>query len=455
MIDLSIEYQRKILALMLRSPKHAFRIARMLRPEWIDDPVIAEAVAAAGEYIQRYNVVPTKLVMREEAGDAVVDSATYKKCLEVKTTDADYVVDRLAEFCRYQACKHAVLASAEVLQKQQVPESMVDKLAEALRVGDDVGFMGERLSNVEARKEAYLNPTSMLGLIPTGWRHVDEVLGGGLGRGELGVILGATNRGKSQLLANIAVNLYMQAYGYKVVYVSLEMRMQRLLTRLDRRLYGPKHADDLAQSPDAYVRKLAQRHKMLRHPEGEVVVNFWPDNSLSVEQLAHYLKTLRDEHRYDFDVLIVDYAQLLRRNQRTEVREHLATMASSLRALGEEFNAAVWTVAQTNRAALSKKIINLDDIGESYELTHKADVVMALCMTDAERAENRGRLFFAKMREGGAYKTVPFSSDFSRAYIETESVLLPEITETKVSDRRERQVDEAMARVAAQRKRPS
>jgi replicative DNA helicase len=78
----------------------------------------------------------------------------------------------------------------------------------------------------------------------------------------------------------------------------------------------------------------------------------------------------------------------------------LANLARDLRALAVEYECCVWTAAQSNRSANKRKIVRLDQIGESFETTHPADFVLTLGQTMKDAEEGVCRLFVAKNKNG-------------------------------------------------------
>ena len=65
------------------------------------------------------------------------------------------------------------------------------------------------------------------------------------------------------------------------------------------------------------------------------------------------------------------------------------------------FRSPVWTATQAARRALSKELVTIADIAESYEKSNVADVIIALCQTREEKEADMLRLFAAKIRDGG------------------------------------------------------
>lgn len=73
-------------------------------------------------------------------------------------------------------------------------------------------------------------------IISTGYPSVDKLFGGGLGVGELNVLLGYTGKGKSTLAQAIATNAIKR--GVKVLYIAGEMLPEQTVYRLARQHSG-------------------------------------------------------------------------------------------------------------------------------------------------------------------------------------------------------------------------
>jgi len=69
---------------------------------------------------------------------------------------------------------------------------------------------------------------------------------------------------------------------------------------------------------------------------------------------------------------------------------------------------------QANRASLSKLKITEANVSESFGKIEVADVILALCQTDDERAAKRGRLVVLKNREHTSGSTLEFYIDFDK-----------------------------------------
>ena len=80
--------------------------------------------------------------------------------------------------------------------------------------------------------------------IPTGYSELDRVLGGGLYRGGLNLVLGRPGEGKTLLLTNIAANKLREGFAEGIAIFSLEMSGEEIASRVFRASSG--HGEDLS-----------------------------------------------------------------------------------------------------------------------------------------------------------------------------------------------------------------
>ncbi len=201
-------------------------------------------------------------------------------------------------------------AAEEWIQNYHVGMGL-DRAREALVQGDrDKAFstlLGLREVTGEQRETPVAIDGSMAELlresrrskttaIPLGIDQFDEVLEGGIQRGDLAIIAGALNVGKSQFLCFIAASAYLA--NKKCLYLTYElprlMIAERILTALFEK---PKQELDPDTLPDDLV-TLRQEEDVT---EGSVVVE---DGIRTVVELKRYLE------ESDFDLVILDSAEL-------------------------------------------------------------------------------------------------------------------------------------------------
>ena len=157
--------------------------------------------------------------------------------------------------------------------------------------------------------------------------------------------------------------------------------------------------------------------------EGQLVVKEYPTKSAGVTTLYNHLEKLK-QYNTSPDMIIVDYADLLRSSNKSEEKRHqLESIYEELRGMAQEFKCSVWTASQTNRSGLSAEVITMEAISEAFNKCFVADFIFSLSRSIEHRASNGGRMFIAKNRNGPDGLVYPIYMDTANVKIE----VLPQI----------------------------
>lgn len=222
--EFSEGFQAKILALMARDKGTYVAYQDVLKPKYFRKATHIDLARIIHEYyeteMQRAKVkgteinAPTIEVLFEEVRKLTKNSQLKAKIktqyedeiidiMQVDLSDAGYITDNIITFGRRSALTHAILESVDEIEKGVEDFSSIeDKISKAIRVGEDVSDLGvDYFENAETRMTDIEKGTDGVRRVPTGLSGVDKLLNGGLGDGELGVIIAPPNRGK---LAKVA-----------------------------------------------------------------------------------------------------------------------------------------------------------------------------------------------------------------------------------------------------------
>jgi len=402
------EFRLKILSLMLDRQWMSQFGTTVIRPEFFemdDEEAVSKVVI---KYWVDYKACPTSINDLE-----VMLEGKHRKLLEIlydiPLSEKKLAGDRALQWAKEQAAKVAILDSVDDINKGDLQKVIV-KMKDALKVGEDIQNVGiEVVRDVD--KWLYDLWTHK---IRTGWYHVDSILEGGLGAGELGIILAPMNAGKSMSLINIGFGAASIGSGCNVVHFTHEMSQEITAKRYAARTVFkfPMRDGDLGdyeiELQKAAVRILTGKIKVVGM------------RNSTIERIDAQLERLLDEG-FKFDLIIDDYPDLVSSTRRyTEKRFELSEVYKEFRDLGGKYNVPIWGASQSGRNSLSKEIITIQDIAEDIGKAAIADVIVALCQTRDEEQVNACRLFMAKVRDGA--KKMMFDAKFygkSQAIITT------------------------------------
>jgi len=431
---LSQELQLTVLGYVARDKVVMSKFSGVLQERHFDNPIHRLIFRIVQHHFSEYKRVPSQRTLQSELQRLLDSEKSYvpdqyfwaevTKVYSVSLEEREYVVDSVYDFLlRRELLELSRVAQTEAVSIERVSTSVVTqqfrKIATMMAGGEDAGdFLLRDIDQLSFR-------SSSEGKISTGFRKLDEALGGGLGGKELGIVLAPTGRGKSAVLIQIGCNVL--RIGKKPLHVTFELGKERVKARYVSSL-SKVAKDELFDRQDEVRRKMKRIRRVVGN--ADLVVKEWPSRSCTVDMLRGFIYTLRLREGFDPDVIIVDYADLMRPEvayARAETRHQLGSIYETLRGLAMELDKPIWTASQTNRSGLSKPIITVLDIAESFEKAMVADVVLAICRTTRERRINEGRFFLAKNRDNISEVTIPFKEDLaSNRFWEIQGGTIPQ-----------------------------
>lgn len=301
-----------------------------------------------------------------------------------KIEDAEYVKDKAVDFCKKQKLYTAMEKSIELLNKSSF-DDIATIINDAIKLGNDNDYGYDYVKDFEERFIIkHRNPIS------TGWAQMDEITKGGLGKGELAVVLGGVGSGKSMLLCHVGATAL--KLGKSVVHYTLELSDTHVANRYDAHLSGIEINELFTCKNHIY--------EMVKDVPGTLLIKEYPTKTASTLNLRRHLEKLV-KNKTPIDLVIVDYADLLKPvKSYKEKRLELETIYEDLRAIAQEYKCPVWTCSQVNRQGLHAEIITMEAISEAFNKCFVADFIFSSSRTLEDKANNTGRFYIAKNRMG-------------------------------------------------------
>ena len=124
--------------------------------------------------------------------------------------------------------------------------------------------------------------------IATGWDPIDEVMDGGLGKGELGVVVAPAGIGKTWCLQSMGANSVKKELT--VVHYTLELNQEYVGLRYDTIFSGTPTAN-IKFYKDEVKKKISQL-------KGHLLIKYFPTKSATVQTLNISSKTDRITRNY-------------------------------------------------------------------------------------------------------------------------------------------------------------
>ena len=405
------DFQESLCQMILQDRPFADQIMEVLDINFLELRYLRVFVKKIFEYRDKYEVHPTyKTMISIIRADIEEENAATQQQLRnyfarihnTQVSGSEYVKGIALDFCRKQKLKEAMIKSVPLLEKSSFDE-IAKVINDAIKLGDVTDFGYDYLKDFEKRFEIKArNP------ITTGWQEIDQICQGGLGVGELGVIIAPTGAGKSMVLVHLGTQAL--KLGKTVVHYSLELADV---------VVGKRYDSCLTKIPLSQLHSFKEEiYEKVQDIEGTLIVKEYPTKSASTRTLRNHLEKLRmrDVHP---DMVLVDYGDLLRPiSSKSEKRHELESIYEEMRGLAKEFNCCIWTASQTNRSGLNAEVITMESIGEAFNKCFVSDFIFSLSRTVEDKQNNTGRFFVAKNRNGPDGIVFPVSMTTSNVQIE-------------------------------------
>lgn len=244
--------------------------------------------------------------------------------------------------------------------------------------------------------------------IKSGWKWLDEKLGGGFfenGRA-LYVFAGETNIGKSIFLGNIADNIAKQ--GKTVLLITLEMPemiyAQRICTKTTKIPISDlrTEAETLRTAINQYKTEI---------PGARILIKEFPPSTITPNQLKAYIKKIISSG-IKIDAIVLDYLGLLTSTVGTNSYERLKHVSEQVRAMSYVFNCPIISAVQLNRQAFNQAEPGLETVAESTGISSTADVMCSIYQDDSDKELGLISLGIMKNRYGMRNVTQKMKIDY-------------------------------------------
>ena len=405
------DFQESLCQMILQDRPFADQIMEVLDIGFLELHYLRVFVQKIFEYREEFGVHPTYKIMisiirADIEGENVATQQQlrnyFARIHDAQVSGSDYIKRTALDFCRKQKLKEAMIKSVPLLEKSSF-DQIAKIINDAIKLGDHSDHGYDYIKDFEKRFELKARDP-----ITTGWNEIDELCKGGLGKGELGVVIAPTGAGKSMAL----VHLGAQALKEKktVVHYTLELADTVVASRYD---------SCLTKIPLSHLHSFKEEiYEKVQDMEGVLIVKEYPTKSASTRSLRTHLEKLqmRDIHP---DMVIVDYGDLLRPiSGKSEKRHELESIYEEMRGLAREFNCCLWTASQTNRSGLNAEVITMESISEAFNKCFVSDFIFSLSRTVEDKQSNTGRIFVAKNRNGPDGLVFPISMHTANVQID-------------------------------------
>jgi replicative DNA helicase len=405
------DFQIKALSSLLTHKDFLVNIHDIISEEFFENSAHKWAIKQILKYYDKYHTTPTLEILKVELqkvdNDVLQLSIKEQLKLAYVASDEDlkYVQEEFTNFCRNQQLKKALMSSVDLLKAGDF-EGIRFLVEGALKAGQDKNVGHEYIKDIEERYRENSRT-----IVPTPWAKINDILQGGLGNGDFGLIFGSPGGGKSWSL--VALGGYAIRLGYNVLHYTLE---------LGEAYVGKRYDAFFTNIPVNQTEALkVKAEEIIPQLPGRLIIKEYPTGRATMSTIESHLKKV-EGMGVKADLIIIDYVDLLSSKRKNrERKDEIDDIYTSTKGLARELDIPIWSVSQVNRAGANDEIIEGDKAAGSYDKLMISDFAMSLSRKKEDKVNNTGRFHIMKNRYGIDGLTFAVKADTSTGHFEVHN----------------------------------
>lgn len=408
-------YQELLVKYMIETPKFFISLSPILDQNMFTDEHLRRIVGMMRDSYSKKGLCPNyndiKLLIRANVTDMITVELMIAKVDSLMNRNFDIDIELLTtnaeKFFKQQNLGKAINQCTEILKRGNADgyynmEELIKKALDT-NMSSDLGF---RLFDTleEDLSEDYRCA------IPTGADKLDESLYGGLGKGELGLIVSPPGVGKTSATTGFCA--YASTYkcqdndysGYKVLHfffedteVAIRRKYYSYITDID--------ACDLSLPGNKEIALNILRNKdseMITMMRNNIICKQLSSGEYSASDIKYLIKQYISRG-FVPDLIVIDYFECLKSEKNADgyndsewTREGI-TMRK-LESMAKEFNVAIWVPVQSTKDAINQEYVSMSQAGGSVKKTQVGHVVMQFAQTMQQKEDHKMNIFIGKLR---------------------------------------------------------
>lgn len=394
---LGYNFQLKLINLIITDKSFAQSIVDVILSKYFDNQYFKLIMQMIKEYYEKYQTVPsfdtleqiTHLeVTSEMAKKYVMDML--KEIKEVSFEDHLFIKEKSIKFCKQQELKKAIRKVEKIMENGDFEsyDKCEEYIREAISIGEgDNGSLDVFHNLDEVLKDDFRDP------IPTGITGLDNLLNGGLAKGEIGVILAPTGVGKTTVLtrfANTAFNM-----GYNVLQIFFEDN-PKVIQRKHFTCWTGIASDKLSDNKKVVLAKADEMKKI----GGELILKKLSSDEFTITQIKNQIRKIISEG-IKIDIVLLDYIDcVVPEKSFDDEWKGEGSVMRKFEAMCHELDLVGWTATQGNRSSISSEVVTTDQMGGSIKKAQVGHVIISVAKTLQQKEMGLATIAITKSRVG-------------------------------------------------------
>ena len=348
------------------------------------------------------------ILIRSNISDSITVMSMLELLDKIKNIDLvglDLIEDESERFFKQQNLTKAINKANDIIKRGNYNEyyEIEDLFKKALESNTKEEYGWHLFDNVENDLSEDYRET-----ISTGTKELDDALYGGLGRGELGVIVAPSGVGKTSICTGFAAAAALSKtkdnnyQGYKVLHFYFEDTDESIR----RKYYGYLLDIDAMNLSDPTIRpraieelkKLNEEKKFLK---GNIIGEQLSSGEVTATQIKRKIESYTAKG-FKPDLVIIDYFECLKPEEAQGFNESEWTKEGitmrKLESICKEKKIALWVPVQGTKGSLGAEFVGLMHAGGSVSKVQIGHVIITLARTEEQKSQHRLNVFIQKLR---------------------------------------------------------
>jgi replicative DNA helicase len=356
-----ISFQVSVLSYLFHDANLFRKFTKYVKLEYFTEFQFRNILELAIKFFEKYEEVPQKTSLLNELNSyciktngrtTIQDYQSYVNTIYEFNFNESYIKDEIIRFVQVQAVYTAL---KECTKFMHMENKVVDTVVEAASIKNKLLFDGgyDYKKEVTERTKLLKKGVRKSNQIPIGVDAIDKITKGGLGSGELGVVIGQPGIGKSIFLCNIGIESCMR--GKKVFYATLESSAETLSGRIDGSV-STYTEEEMKLKTDKLITSVMRL-------KGELKLKEFPQAATTASDIANYINDLI-ANGFKPDIIILDYIGIMAPERKfKEVRHAIQNICQTIVAkIAKRFEVPVWSAHQSSEVAQDS---NIGKLGQS------------------------------------------------------------------------------------------
>lgn len=395
---LGYDYQIRLVTQLLTDKSFANTIVDILSPNYFEDVWLKQIVVIIKDAKAKYEIIPDISSLESRLLEIIRNDvekkqmiAILRKIKEGDLNDTLWIQDMAMKFCKQQELKKSIIEINKIISLGDITryEECETILRKALEKGDNKDDGMEIFDDI---KNVLVNDFRKP--IRTGINGLDDIMDGGLSKGELAVILAPFGVGKTTMITKLA-NTAMTD-GYNVLQIFFEDN-PKVIQRKHLSCWSQIDLNSLSINEDKIL-EMVDEIKM--KTKGNLRLKKFSSDGTTIPIIRQYIRKLISSG-FRPDIVLLDYIDCVEPSRKfDDVNAGEGSVMRQFETMLSELDIAGWTAVQGNRSSISADVVEAHQMGGSIKKGQIGHFIVSIAKTLDQKENATATMAILKSRFG-------------------------------------------------------